>query len=156
LAAVALLRAVAGRGKAATADRPLARGRAPLRKALREVQHQLAHLNQRGKLFGAFEDAKALELEHQATVLRDVLGPPSQVPEVVPGWLAWGEGTVPRLAAGIRAEQAFDQLSILADALEDAGCQESAVLAHCRGSGPHVRGCWVLSWALTKAAPREG
>jgi hypothetical protein len=33
---------------------------------------------------------------------------------------------------------------ILADALEDAGCTDEAILAHCRGPGPHVQGCWLV------------
>jgi hypothetical protein len=37
-----------------------------------------------------------------------------------------------------------DQLAILADALEEAGCTEQALLTHLRGPGPHVRGCWAL------------
>ena len=36
------------------------------------------------------------------------------------------------------------ELPILADALEDAGCADAAILAHCRGPGEHVRGCWVV------------
>jgi hypothetical protein len=34
--------------------------------------------------------------------------------------------------------------------LEDAGCTEVALLDHCRGLGPHVRGCWVLDLSLFK------
>lgn len=33
---------------------------------------------------------------------------------------------------------------ILADALQDAGCDSGDILDHCRGSGPHVCGCWVV------------
>jgi hypothetical protein len=39
-------------------------------------------------------------------------------------------------------------LSLLADALEDAGCGDAAVLSHCRGEGPHYLGCWVLDGLL--------
>ena len=42
-------------------------------------------------------------------------------------------------------------MPILADALQDAGCDDEAVLAHCRGAGPHVRGCWVVDLVLGKA-----
>jgi hypothetical protein len=33
---------------------------------------------------------------------------------------------------------------VLGDALEDAGCHDVDVIAHCREVGPHVRGCWVV------------
>ena len=56
----------------------------------------------------------------------------------------WNGRTVPRLARALYEERAFDRLPILADALEDAGCHHADLLAHCRGPGPHVRGCWVL------------
>ncbi len=39
---------------------------------------------------------------------------------------------------------------ILADALQDAGCENTDVLNHCRGPGPHVRGCWVVDLVLSK------
>jgi hypothetical protein len=61
-----------------------------------------------------------------------------------PSWLAWNDGTVAKLAAAIYDERRFADLPILADALEDAGCADAAVLAHCRGGGEHVRGCWVV------------
>jgi hypothetical protein len=50
-----------------------------------------------------------------------------------------------KMARTIYDEQSFDRLPILADALEDAGCTDRAVLDHCRSSGSHVRGCWVLT-----------
>jgi hypothetical protein len=43
-----------------------------------------------------------------------------------------------------------DRLPILADALQDAGCDSAEVLAHCRGPGPHVRGYWVVDLLLGK------
>ena len=47
-------------------------------------------------------------------------------------------------------QKAFDRLPILADALEEAGCDDPAILAHLRGDGPHCRGCWVVDLALGK------
>ncbi|WP_204249748.1 hypothetical protein [Gemmata sp. SH-PL17] len=35
--------------------------------------------------------------------------------------------------------RAFGAMPILADALQDAGCDNTDVLNHCRGDGPHVR-----------------
>jgi hypothetical protein len=44
----------------------------------------------------------------------------------------------------------FSAMPILADALQDAGCDDPGVLAHCRDAGPHVRGCWVIDLLLGK------
>ena len=65
----------------------------------------------------------------------------------VKSWLA---SLVLGLAQAIYDERAFDRLPILADALEDAGCTDAAILEHCRGPGPHVRGCWVVDLLLGK------
>ena len=43
-----------------------------------------------------------------------------------------------------------DLMPILADALEESGCDDAEVLDHCRGPGPHVRGCWVADLVLGK------
>jgi hypothetical protein len=42
------------------------------------------------------------------------------------------------------------RLSVLADALEEAGCSDDALLAHLQSRGPHVRGCWAVDVALGK------
>ena len=42
------------------------------------------------------------------------------------------------------------RLAVLADALEEAGCADEAVLSHLRSPGPHVRGCWALDLVLSK------
>jgi hypothetical protein len=47
-------------------------------------------------------------------------------------------------------ERAFERLPILADALMDAGCDNADILAHCRGPGPHERGCWAVDLILGK------
>jgi hypothetical protein len=74
--------------------------------------------------------------------------PTDRQPSLPPDWHTWNDATIPRLARGIYAEEAFDRLPILADALEDAGCSDAALLQHLRGPGPHVRGCWVLDLIL--------
>ena len=40
------------------------------------------------------------------------------------------------------------RLAVLADALEEAGCDQADLLAHLRGPGPHVRGCWAVDLLL--------
>jgi hypothetical protein len=62
-------------------------------------------------------------------------------------WLTSG---VVSLAIGIYEERAFDRMPILADALQDAGCDNEDILSHCRGLGPHCRGCWVCDLCLGK------
>ena len=68
-----------------------------------------------------------------------------------PSWLAWNGGTVFNLAQGIYDQRAFDSLPILADALEEAGCQDADILGHCRQPGPHVLGCWAVNLLLGKS-----
>ena len=89
----------------------------------------------------------------QSALLRDIFGPLPFHPVVVPpSVLAWNNSTVVKLAQAIYTERAFDRLAILADALEDAGCNEADILDHLRSPGPHVRGCWPglcpSSWSL--------
>ena len=64
---------------------------------------------------------------------------------------SWLTSTVVGLADAIYADRAFDRLPILADALEEAGCDHPNVPAHCRGPGPHARGCWVVDLLLGKS-----
>ncbi|MGL6076861.1 MAG: hypothetical protein ACRC8S_22125 [Fimbriiglobus sp.] len=49
------------------------------------------------------------------------------------------------MAQEIHTRGLFDLMPLLGDALEAAGCQSPALLEHCRGPGPHVRGCWAIS-----------
>ena len=62
----------------------------------------------------------------QADALRDILGDPSRPIEWEP---TWRSETVTALATGIHFDNAFDRLPILADALEEAGCDDAEVLA---------------------------
>jgi hypothetical protein len=70
---------------------------------------------------------------------------------VEPTWLTWNQAALPKISQAIDDERAFDSLPILADALEDAGCNDRDTLDHCRSSSPHVRGCWVLDLILGKS-----
>jgi hypothetical protein len=84
-------------------------------------------------------------------LLLDLFGNPFRLqPAPNPIWLAWNDGIVKRLTEGVYEQRRFEDLSILADALEEAGCNNEAILAHCRGPGPHFRGCWVLDLLLGK------
>jgi hypothetical protein len=89
----------------------------------------------------------------QCDLLRDVLrNPADEQAALPPGWPTWNGGIIPSLAAAIYDDRAFDQMTILADALEDAGCADQVLLDHCRGGSEHVRGCWALDALLGTAS----
>ena len=56
-----------------------------------------------------------------------------------------------KIAQAIYDSRSFKRMPILADALEDAGCTDAGLMAHCRGGGEHTRGCWALDLLLKKA-----
>ena len=80
----------------------------------------------------------------------EIFGPRNPLPTIPSNLLQWSGGTVVKIASAVYDDRAFDRLPILADALEDAGCDDADILAHCRGPGPHVRGCWVVDLVLGK------
>jgi hypothetical protein len=96
---------------------------------------------------GKNADGFAVERQLQCGFARDIFNPFRPV-TIDPTWLAWNDGTVVKLAQAIYDERAFDRLPILADALEEAGCDPAELLAHLRGPGPHVRGCWAVDFLL--------
>jgi hypothetical protein len=97
---------------------------------------------------GEWQKQFAINRSVQAALLRCILGPLSyRSTNLDQSWLT---STVTSLAQAIYTDRAFDRLPILADALEDAGCTNQDILAHCRGSGDHVRGCWVVDLLLGK------
>jgi hypothetical protein len=65
-------------------------------------------------------------------------------------WLDCNDGLVRKVAETIRELRAFEELPILADALEEAGCREAEFLEHCRYPTAHVRGCWLLDLILDR------
>ncbi|MDY3552243.1 hypothetical protein R5W24_001323 [Gemmata sp. JC717] len=62
----------------------------------------------------------------------------------------WRTGTAVALAGQMYESRDFGAMPVLADALQDAGCDSADILNHCRGPGPHVRGCWVIDLVLEK------
>jgi hypothetical protein len=96
-------------------------------------------------------DAIVAERLAQCLLLRDISHNPfCPPPPLTTAVLNWSDGTVRRIAQGIYEERAFHHLTILADALLDAGCEDDALIAHCRSAGPHVRGCWAVDLILGK------
>jgi hypothetical protein len=84
----------------------------------------------------------------QCVLLRAIIGNPFRCLAVDSSWLTWNAGTVLTVAQTIYEDRAFDQLPILADALEEAGCSDPELVEHLRGPGPHVRGCWAVDLIL--------
>jgi hypothetical protein len=97
----------------------------------------------------SFQDAKRAHERALCVLIRDIFGNPFRPVAVAPEWLS---PTAVALARGIYDEKAFDRLPILADALQDAGCEDDRLLGHCRGSGPHVRGCWAVDLVLGRGS----
>jgi hypothetical protein len=59
--------------------------------------------------------------------------------------------TVRELSQHIYESRDFSAMPVLADALQDAGCDSEYILGHCRANRPHARGCWVLDAVLGKS-----
>jgi hypothetical protein len=82
--------------------------------------------------------------EHLCGVARCVFGRPTRPERAIdPAWLAWNGGVVGRLAEAVYHERELPsgnlyatRLGLVADALEDAGCSDAALLGHLRGPGP--------------------
>jgi hypothetical protein len=94
----------------------------------------------------------------QVAILRCVFGNPFRPPLLLdPSVLAWRDSLVVRMAHAIYEERELPsghlhpaRLAVLADALEEAGCQDPELLGHLRSLGPHVRGCWPVDRILAK------
>jgi hypothetical protein len=92
------------------------------------------------------------ERHQQAILVRDIFGNPFRPVSMVAGWLiptvqALGQAAYDNriLPAGTLKP---DRLAVLADALEDVGCDNAILLTHLREPGPHVRGCWAVDLIL--------
>jgi hypothetical protein len=79
---------------------------------------------------------------------QDVDGSPLGVVTLSPEWLKWNDGTVARIAQGVHQFGNYGDLPILADALEEAGCEDGRILRHLRAPMEHSRRCWVLRLLL--------
>ncbi len=80
----------------------------------------------------------------QCVLLRDIFGN-SFCPIVLePAWLTWHGGLLVSMAQQMYDSLDFTDMPVLADALEEGGCQDQDILGHCRSGGEHARGCWVV------------
>jgi hypothetical protein len=96
---------------------------------------------------GRFDLHVTREQGEQCVLIRCVVGNPFRPIALDPSWLT---PTAVTLARQMYESRDFTPMPILADALQDAGCDNTDILNHCRGEGPHVRGCWVVDLLLGK------
>jgi hypothetical protein len=98
-----------------------------------------------GEYDSTFTRVREMEASWQSQLIRDIFGNPFRPVAADPTWLT---STVTALARQMYEARDFAAMPILADALQDAGCVHEDILGHCRGDGPHVRGCWVVDLLL--------
>jgi hypothetical protein len=88
-------------------------------------------------------------IARQETLFHDIFGNPFRPVTFSPEWRT---GTAVDLARTMYESRDFSAMPILADALQDAGCDNDDILSHCRDSNPtHVRGCWVVDLVLERS-----
>jgi hypothetical protein len=102
----------------------------------------------------AWDRGRDEETRNQCILAHDVFGNPFRPVTIDPKWLT---GNVLGLAQAVyegrhMPEGTLDlnRLAILADALEESGCDNSDILTHCRQWELHVRGCWVVDLLMCK------
>ncbi len=98
-----------------------------------------------GNFASEFSIPTTAQLAH---FVRDIFGNPFRPVVFAP---AWRTDTAIALARTMYEAREFSVMPILADALQDAGCDNDDMLGHCRDTtAPHVRGCWVVDLVLGK------
>jgi hypothetical protein len=89
-------------------------------------------------------EAERAEAEAQFALFEEISGPRWLPPERH----QWRTTDAKALARAIDRTRNFDAMPILADALQEAGCADERVLAHCRAAHAHAAGCWVVDLVL--------
>jgi hypothetical protein len=112
--------------------------------AIEDLFAELGHRQDRRS-----DPAVAREKEAQKEIVFEIFGNPFHPITPSLNLFTWNDVAIPQIAEAIYEERRFGDMSILADALEDAGC-EPALVEHCRNEQPHVRGCWVIDLLLGK------
>lgn len=124
-----------------------------------EVAKAVASTTGQSASSSRWKNARDAELLVQASLLRCIFGNPERnALAIEPAWLAWHASTVKHLAQGVYQDRLLPagtldagRLAVLADALEEAGCDNKEMLGHLREpNGVHVRGCWALDLILSK------
>lgn len=96
----------------------------------------------------------SLERGVQACILRDLIGNPFRPKSITTNWLTPTILSMGQAAYQCRilpsGELDTARLAVLADALEDRGCDNDEIMGHLRSPGPHFRGCFALDLILGK------
>jgi hypothetical protein len=119
--------------------------------AVRSVRRRARHRARQAAEAAAAQaeaPARAFDVQKQCDVLRDLFGNPFRRPTLAPELRAWQGGVVVSLARALYQERRWQDLPILADALEEAGCTDRNFLDHYRRPGEHFRGCWAVDVVL--------
>jgi hypothetical protein len=94
------------------------------------------------------EDIRGCHEARLSRLLRECFGNPFRPVAIDP---TWRTPAVVALAAAVYDERRFEELPILADALEEAGCGSADLLTHLRAGGEHALGCWAVDAVLGKS-----
>lgn len=99
---------------------------------------------------GTTDESALVEIQSWlCNIIRDIFGNPFRS---ISFDVSWRTSTTVAIANQMYESRDFSAMPILADALQDAGCENDDVLNHCRAAnGVHVRGCWVVDLVLGKA-----
>ena len=121
--------------------------------AVHEARHSFAARVCKGRERDFTRDewdlAHNTEENEQMALAHDIFGNPFRHVSFSPEWRT---STVVSIARSMYDSRDFSPMPILADALQDAGCEHEDILAHCRdANGTHVRGCWVVDLVLGKS-----
>jgi hypothetical protein len=124
----------------------------PIRNSVRDAARtatDFTHVNSRDNT----EEEKA----RICNLVRDIFNPFRLVVTLDGGLWVWNDGIVKRLAEAAYQERQDTtgyldraRLAILADALEEAGCDDDLLVGHLRAEESHVRGCWAVDLLLKK------
>src|SRR5581483_3246303 len=117
------------------------------------LPHQFTHQE---AIDAAAQDSELLQ-QYQPKPEKGELPPtdePPAPPSLNPDWLTWNKGAVPGLAKSFLQDRDFENIPMLADALEDAGCTDSRILDTLRSNPQSPEASlWVLSIARGEQGP---
>lgn len=93
-------------------------------------------------------DGGVMERKVQSQLLRCIVGPlPFRNVSI---HSSWATPAILSLAESIDDSRDFHLLPQLGQAIQQAGCDDRAILEHCNDSGLHVKGCWIIDSLLMK------